>query len=206
MRKNLIARGKRLYLVVPEGDTKNNEPVDFELPAETVDIVAWYIRDYRPHLVRAPTDALFPGEGSGPKAAYGLGPQIKAADDLALPLNAAPHSDHAGAHHDAAKLLECLRPNHQVGDPGLVLQGDKHHAFGAAGPLSDEHEPRRLEPTPVARVHSLGAGDNATRGKIVTQERDGVPKVRGLMRGSIDICARLSIWNVPSVSALRIIA
>jgi hypothetical protein len=77
MRKNLIARGKRVYLVVPEGDTKNNEPVDFELPAETVDIVAWYIRDYRPHLVRAPTDALFPGEGSGPKAAYGLGPQIK---------------------------------------------------------------------------------------------------------------------------------
>ena len=79
MRKNLIARGNRVYLVVPEGDTKNNEPVDFELPAETVDIVAWYIRDYRPHLVRAPTDALFPGEGSGPKAAYGLGPQIKAA-------------------------------------------------------------------------------------------------------------------------------
>jgi integrase len=79
MRKNLIARGRRLYLVVPEGDTKNNEPVDFELPAETVDIVAWYIRDYRPHLVRAPTDAVFPGEGSGPKAAYGLGPQIKAA-------------------------------------------------------------------------------------------------------------------------------
>ena len=69
MRKNLIARGKRVYLVVPEGDTKNGEPVDFELPAETVDIVAWYIREYRPHLVRAPTDALFPGEGSGPKAA-----------------------------------------------------------------------------------------------------------------------------------------
>ena len=39
MRKNLIARGKRVYLVVPEGDTKNGEPVDFELPAETVDIV-----------------------------------------------------------------------------------------------------------------------------------------------------------------------
>ncbi len=77
--KNLIARGKRVYLVVPEGDTKNGEPVDFELPVETVDIVAWYVRDFRPHLVRAPTDALFPGEGSGPKAAYGLGPQIKTA-------------------------------------------------------------------------------------------------------------------------------
>jgi hypothetical protein len=30
--------------------------------------------------------------------------------------------------------------------------------------------------------------------------------VRGLMRGSIAICARLSIWKTPSVSALRIMA
>jgi hypothetical protein len=78
MRKNLIARGKSVYLVIAEGDTKNCEPIDFELPAPTVEIIiAWYVREYRPHLVRAPTDALFPGEGSGPKAAYGLGPQIK---------------------------------------------------------------------------------------------------------------------------------
>jgi excisionase family DNA binding protein len=78
MRKNLIARGKRVYLVISEHDTKNGEPIDFELPAATVEMIAWYIREYRPHLVRASTDALFPGEGSGPKAAYGLGPQIKA--------------------------------------------------------------------------------------------------------------------------------
>ena len=71
MRKNLIARGKRVYLVVPEGDTKNGEPVDFELPPEIVEIVGWYVREYRPHLLRAPTDALFPGEGSGPKSARG---------------------------------------------------------------------------------------------------------------------------------------
>jgi integrase len=79
MRKHLIARGKRVYLVISEYDTKNGEPIDFELPATTVEVIAWYIREYRPHLVRSPTDALFPGEGSGPKVAYGLGPQIKAA-------------------------------------------------------------------------------------------------------------------------------
>jgi integrase len=78
MRKHLVARGKRVYLVISEHETKNGEPIDFELPAATVETMAWYIREYRPHLVRAPTDALFPGEGSGPKAAYGLGPQIKA--------------------------------------------------------------------------------------------------------------------------------
>jgi integrase len=77
MRKNLIARGKRVYLVIVEGDTKNGEPIDFELPARVVEVVAWYIREYRPHLVRAPTDALFPGEGGGPKSPEGLGAQIK---------------------------------------------------------------------------------------------------------------------------------
>ena len=65
-------------------------------------------------------------------------------DHLALSLDASAHGDHAGAHHDAAKLLEHLRPDHQVGDAGLVLQGDEHHALGAAGPLPNKDEARRL--------------------------------------------------------------
>ena len=61
LRKNLIARGKRVYLVVPEGDTKNGEPVDFELPGATVDVIGLTVRpgEYRPYLLRGPTDALF---------------------------------------------------------------------------------------------------------------------------------------------------
>ena len=98
MRKNLIARGKRVYLVVSEGDTKNGEPVDFELPTEIVEIVGWYIREYRPHLLRAPTDALFPGEGSGPKSTEGLGAQIKTAVFRFTGLKVNPHLfRHAGA-------------------------------------------------------------------------------------------------------------
>jgi integrase len=98
MRKNLIARAKRVYLMVAEGETKNGEPVDFELPAATVEIVAWYIRDYRPHLLRAPTDALFPGEGSKPKSEQGLGAQIKAAVFRFTSLTINPHLfRHAGA-------------------------------------------------------------------------------------------------------------
>jgi site-specific recombinase XerD len=79
LHRNLIARGKGVYLVFGESDTKNAEPIDFELPATTVDVVAWYIREYRPHLVRQETDALFPGKGSRAKSAYGFGTQIKAA-------------------------------------------------------------------------------------------------------------------------------
>jgi integrase len=98
MRKNLIASGQRVYLVVAEGDTKNRESINFELPPETVEIVAWYIRDYRRHLLRAPTDALFPGEGSGPKSEQGLGVQIKAAVFRFTGLTINPHLfRHAGA-------------------------------------------------------------------------------------------------------------
>lgn len=98
LRKNLIARGKRVYLVVPEGDTENGEPVDFELPGATVEVIAWYVREYRPHLLRAPTDALFPGEGGLPKSPEGLGAQIKAAVFQFSGLKVNPHLfRHAGA-------------------------------------------------------------------------------------------------------------
>ena len=60
---NLIARAKSFYLVIGEHETKNREPIDFELPAETVAILSWYVREYRPFLLKEPSDALFPGEG-----------------------------------------------------------------------------------------------------------------------------------------------
>jgi hypothetical protein len=61
---NLIARAKSFYLVIGEHETKNREPIDFELPAETV---AMYVREYRPFLLKEPSDALFPGEGGRAK-------------------------------------------------------------------------------------------------------------------------------------------
>ena len=76
LNKNLIARGKRLYLVIAESDTKNREPIDFELPAETVEILSWYVREYRPFLLKQPTDALFPGAGGKAKSSGVLAPQI----------------------------------------------------------------------------------------------------------------------------------
>ncbi len=76
LRRNLIARGGCVYLIIHETETKNGEPVDVELPRSAVEIIAWYARDYRPLLVKAPTDALFPGEGAGSKAIHWLGEQI----------------------------------------------------------------------------------------------------------------------------------
>jgi site-specific recombinase XerD len=50
--------------------------MDFELPAETADILSWYVREYRPVLLKQPTDALFPGAGTGPKSSGALATQI----------------------------------------------------------------------------------------------------------------------------------
>jgi integrase len=76
VKTNLISHGKRLYLIVPEHEVKNGEAIDFELPPETVEIVAWYVREYRPLLLKAPTDALFPGDSGKAKSAGTLAPQI----------------------------------------------------------------------------------------------------------------------------------
>jgi integrase len=73
---HLLARGDRVYLVIGADEVKNAEPIDFELPRETVAVLAWYIRDYRPVLLATPGPSLFPGEKEGPKNANTLGVQI----------------------------------------------------------------------------------------------------------------------------------
>ena len=77
MEQNLIARGKRLYLVFEGDETKNDDPIDLEFPPDTKDLIAWYVREYRPHLVSEPNAALFPGEGEKPKGSATLAAQVK---------------------------------------------------------------------------------------------------------------------------------
>jgi integrase len=74
--ENLVARGKNLYLVIGEDETKNREPIDFELPAETVEILSWYVREHRPLLLRESSQALFPGKVGKAKSSGCLAAQI----------------------------------------------------------------------------------------------------------------------------------
>jgi integrase len=62
--------------MIPEDEVKNREPIDFELPAETRDLLAWYVREHRPSLLREPSGALFPGRGSKAKSSGALASQI----------------------------------------------------------------------------------------------------------------------------------
>jgi integrase len=74
--KHLIGRDGRLYLVVPEHEVKNAHLIDFELPVDTADLLAWYVREHRPNLLLKPSTALFPGEGGQPKSPQTLAGQI----------------------------------------------------------------------------------------------------------------------------------
>lgn len=74
--KNLIQRGNKLYLVYAEDETKNEIDIEFELPEETVDILAWYVREWRPKLLTEENDALFPGENGKSKNPNTLSIQV----------------------------------------------------------------------------------------------------------------------------------
>ena len=173
MRKNLVPRGRRVYLVVAEGDTKNGEPVDFELPSATVEFVAWYIRDYRPHLLRAQTDALFPGEGSVPKSEQGLGAQIKAAVFRFAGLTINPHL----FRHAGAKIFLDQRP----GQYEVVRQVLRHRSIETTTSFYAGAETRSAEQHFASVIGGLRADTNKNRvrpgGKSVT--RSAERKARG---------------------------
>jgi integrase len=76
LESHLISRGNRLYLVVPEHEVKNSYLIDFEVPDDTAELLSWYVREHRGHLLEGPSSALFPGEGGNSKAASTLAGQI----------------------------------------------------------------------------------------------------------------------------------
>jgi hypothetical protein len=73
---NLVQCGNRLYLVYCEDETKNEANIEFELPEETVEILAWFVREWRPVLLSEPNDALFPGENGKAKKPSTLAIQV----------------------------------------------------------------------------------------------------------------------------------
>lgn len=74
--ENLVPRGNRLFLIFNEDETKNEIDIEFELPQETIDLLAWFVRDWRPILLSEPNDALFPGENGKAKHPNTLSKQV----------------------------------------------------------------------------------------------------------------------------------
>jgi hypothetical protein len=90
--------------------------------------------------------------------------------DLPFPLDAPIDGQHAGGKDDAALLFEELWPDNEIGDAGLVFDGDEHDAFGRAWHLPDEDKPGGLNEAPVARLHRLDAGSYALPMQVFAQE------------------------------------
>ena len=66
-------------------------------------------------------------------------------DDLAFALHDAPDADHRRRHDDPPLRLEAALPDDDVGDAGLVLDGEEGDV-ARAGPLADEDDPGDLDP------------------------------------------------------------
>ena len=77
LHRHLKQQRNSVHLVIPEAETKNRQAVDFKVPDYALDILKWYIVNYRHHLEHEPSSALFPGRGGGHKSAHTLGMQIK---------------------------------------------------------------------------------------------------------------------------------
>ena len=80
---------------------------------------------------------------------------FRAALDVAL------DQDEARAHHLLAVLLHHLRPHHDIGDAGFVLQRHEDDALGAARTLPHQHHAGAADAAPVVAMADVLAGDDA---------------------------------------------
>lgn len=79
-----------VHVAIPGQETKTGEPLEFELPKETVRLLETYLQDFRPRLCDAASTWLFPGRDGKHKAVVSLSVQIKRTllEELGIDMNA----------------------------------------------------------------------------------------------------------------------
>ena len=109
--RHFVSNRNGVYLVISETEVKNRESVNFQIPQFALDVITWYMRNYRPHLLDGPSSALFPGRGGNSKSANTLGGQICAAIHTFTGLKFNPHL----FRHAAGKIFLDANPgNYEV--------------------------------------------------------------------------------------------
>lgn len=87
-----------VHLALEPEEVKNDEPLEYPLPQETVALLDLYCERYRPRLVDVPHAFLFPGRGAKPKSVGPLGDQIRKLVQRRLGFAVNPHLfRHVGA-------------------------------------------------------------------------------------------------------------
>jgi hypothetical protein len=71
-------KGKEcLLLSIPGAEVKNGRDLSFELTGDALELFDLYVKEYRPVLLRAPSEYLFPAQDGGPKRPHTLSALIK---------------------------------------------------------------------------------------------------------------------------------
>src|SRR5258708_20024166 len=94
-------------------------------------------------------------------------------NDVAHTLDAAVRCHHAGRENNPPLLLKDGRPDNEIGDAALILEGDEYHALGGTGHLAHQYDAGGLRPAAISRLHRLSAGDDALPPQVFAQEGDG---------------------------------
>jgi hypothetical protein len=81
--------------------------------------------------------------------------------DVALALNGSIDRQHAGRENDPPLRLKDPWPDDEIGNAALILNGDEHDALGGPRHLPHQYKSGTLQPSAVARLHRLAAGDSA---------------------------------------------
>ena len=101
-------QAERLRLSFPAHEVKNDQALDFLLPAEASERIKRYIKEWRSLFIPATNPYLFPGRNGKPKDQSALRNQMKKAIFDHTGLQMTPHQ----FRHAAAKLLLDARPGH----------------------------------------------------------------------------------------------
>ena len=83
--------GALVHLVIPAGEVKNKNPLEFELPSDVVGLLELYLKKFRPLLVTDGSSYLFPARQGGAKTPQQLGEQIKRAVKIGTGLTVNVH-------------------------------------------------------------------------------------------------------------------
>ncbi len=118
LRSVRIGREKRTQILIPGDEVKNGRTLHYELGAETTELLALYLKEARPALLRAPSDYLFPAQDGGPKATSGLSNLIKAMirAHTGLTIHAHLFRSIAGKLHSMASPGDFITLSHVLSD------------------------------------------------------------------------------------------
>ncbi len=99
--------GGRGFIQIPAEETKNDNPIEVELPARLVHQLRTYFDRHRPLLVSTPSPWLFPGESGARRPSGGFGQQLSAFIAKEVGVMMTPHQ----FRHLAAKLYLDQHPD-----------------------------------------------------------------------------------------------